>query len=232
MKPFAKILCVSTAALLACLNSAKAQLVTYETISAYDGSSITGFGTLVSNSTRGETFTNIEAISSLTYNFFKAGTNSTSASFSAVFSEWNAGNSTWSTLQNFGSFTVPASTSWGSLTNTNGTFATFAQTFSFGSLLITDPTKTYALLLTNTTGTNTNFGIGTVFDSFTYGSTAVIDGGNDYTFSQIVVVPGGNTVPVPEPATIASLFAATFVVGLVSFRVRQRRQGGSFVAVA
>lgn len=221
MKTLHKLLLLAAASCGALVSSSRAQLVTYETVSSYNGSGLAGFG---SGTARFETFTNIEAISSLTYNFFKSGVSSTTSTFNATFSEWTGAS--WSTVQNFGSFVVPDSSSWSSLTNGNGTFATHAQTFNFGTLLVTDPLKTYGLILTNT-GAATNFGIGVVSNAFAYGSTGIFETNDDYTFSQIVVVPGGNFVPVtpvPEPATVASMLGATLVAGLVGLRVRQRRQ--------
>jgi NADPH:quinone reductase-like Zn-dependent oxidoreductase len=50
------------------------------------------------------------------------------------------------------------------------------------------------------------------------------NGTGDYGFSQIVVVPAGNVVPVPEPRTAAAILCALFVAALVGRQLILRRQ--------
>lgn len=235
MKALLKILPVCAAISLAFVGTAKAQLVTYETQSAYAGSSYT-FG---SNGTLGETFSNVSAVASLTYNFFASTSGSTSATnIHAVFGQWSGGALVGGTTVDFGTIVVPASSSgWSTLTNDNGTFNTYAYTFDLTSLAstyaglinqdygyLTSASNTYALMLTNTSGVNTNLALGlTNGDPFAYGATNL--GFLDYAFAQIVVAPGNQTlVPVPETGTVASIIGGVFILGLFGLRMRQRRR--------
>lgn len=219
---------------------AHAQLVTYQTVSDYSGSSQYS---LPAGKKAGQTFSNILAISSLTYNFFNSGSSS-ATSLTATFAKWNGTGgftgftqaSRYTTIQDFGTFTVPAFTGvnqngWTSLTNTHGTYNTFQQTFNFGSLYLTDPDSIYALLLSNESASTTSIGIGFSADSFEFGDAAVGLGSltQDYTFAQIVVIPndGEHSIPitpVPETSTVVLLSCAALVGLLVAVRLRQRRQ--------
>lgn len=243
MKTHTKIL-VLAATCFAFLSISRAQIVTYQTVSNYSGTSNYSIASdptpLQQSNTAGQTFTNLYGISSLTYNFFGApGVNTT---LTAVFAKWNSGDqadpTNYSVVHNFGTFTVNQYTGvnqngWSQITNGNGTFNTFAQQFSFSNLaedvnvlttwFETSPTATYALLLTNTTGSTTPFGLGFAANSFSYGAARVgVDSGSqDYTFSQIAVV---TTNPVPESSTVAAILGCLLVAALVVFRIRQQRQ--------
>jgi len=222
-----------------------AQVQTYQTVSNYAGTSNFSVPSdpiaYQSDNTAGETFTNLYGISSLTYNFF--GSPAANTTLSAEFAVWNGSGDNFDpanyvVVHDFGTFTVnqfvaPNANGWTTLTNGHGSFNTFAQQFDFSNLaedsnpltsyFETSPSATYALLVTNTTGTTTNFGIGFSGNSFSFG-TALIGVGSvtqDYTFSQIAVV---TTDPVPESSTIASVLALVLVAGLVIFRLRQRKQ--------
>ncbi|HWA85149.1 MAG TPA: hypothetical protein VG710_02910 [Opitutus sp.] len=245
MKALAKFLPALAATCFAFSSYSRAQLVTYETVSQYAGTSnysLSSNPTAYSlSNTAGETFTGIVGIQSLTYAFF--GSPGADTTLSAKFAAWNGNTSAggslnplnYVTVQDFGTFTVNQFTGvdqngWTHITNTNGTFNSFEQTFDFGTELSLNATSTYAMLITNQTGSTTNFGIGYAFDSFDSGSAGIGLGSpiQDYTFSQIVVEPAP---PVPESSTVASILAALFVAGIVTYRIRQRRQQLAPVAV-
>ena len=219
----------------------RAQLQTYDTRPYYAGSAIT----FNANGTLGQTFTNVSAVKSMTYDFFAGtGGNNTPTTLSAVFGQWNGSSFVNGSTVSFGTINVPAQggSGWTStLTNgTNGnTYANFAYTFDLSTLssglidstygYLTNPNNTYALMLTNTTVDNNNSSIATGLalgltnaDVFAYGATNL--GFNDWTFAQIVVAPGNQQLtPIPEPSTVAAIAGAVFVAGLVVLRLRQRQ---------
>jgi hypothetical protein len=211
-----------------------AQLQTYDTRPPYAGSAIT-FG---ATSTMGETFTNVSAVKSMTYNFFNgSGGNSADTSLSAVFGQWNGSSFVNGTTVSFGTISVPASNSgqWSAtLANNGGSFPNFAYTFDLTSLTsnlidstygyLTNPNSTYALMLTNLTGSVTGLALGlTNGDAFAYGTSSL--GVNDWTFAQIVVAPGSQQLsPIPESSTVAGIVGAIFIAGLVVLRLRQRNE--------
>lgn len=237
MKRTARLLTFFAATSLALVSSARAQLVTYETQTGYSGSALTfsSFGGVV-----GQTFTNVSAVASMTYNFFAGSGNgnvSNATSLSAVFGEWNGSSFVGGTSVSFGTISVPASTdnSWtNNLSITNGAYRNFSYAFDLTTLsgplinatygYLTDSSKTYALILTDQTG-STNLALGGNFSgAFAYGAAYPLGGATDMVFSQIVVAPGNQPlVPVPEASTVASLATAALVAGLVIFRQRQRR---------
>lgn len=220
-------------AAIAC-TSARAQLQTYDTRPFYAGSAIT----FNANGTLGETFTNVSAVKSMTYDFFAGtGGNSVDTQVTAIFGQWNGSSFINGTTVSFGTITIPAATSgqWApTLTNgpASNTYANFAYTFDLTTLssslinstygYLTDPTNTYALMLTNTAGA-TGLALGlTNTDAFAFGATNL--GFNDWTFAQIVVAPGSqNLTSTPEPATVAALCGLALVGGLVLLRMRQRQ---------
>jgi len=230
MSTFSRFLPLVAATFFAFVGSASAQLQTYQTQTAYQGSVFT-----FSGSTLGETFANVSAVKSMTYNFFAgSGGSTTATNLTATFGEWSGGSFVGGTTVSFGTITIPASTSgWTTLTNGAGTFSTFAYTFDLTTLsslsidstfgYLTDSSKTYALMLTDSTG-GTNLGLGlTNVDAFAYGATNY--GFNDWVFAQIVVAPGNQQlVPVPESSTVASVVVGAMVLGLVGFRMNQRRR--------
>lgn len=214
--------------------SLRAQLQTYDTRPSYTGSVFT-FG---SGSSLGETFSNVSAVKSMTYNFFAGASNNTvDTTLTAVFGQWNGSSLVGGTTVSFGTITIPAATSgqWSAtLANNGGSYANFSYSFDLTTLTsglinstygyLTNPNNTYALMLTNTSGSATGLGLGlTNTDAFSYGATNL--GFNDWSFAQIVVAPGNQSlVPVPESSTIAAIIGAVFVAGLVVFRLRQRRE--------
>lgn len=240
MKHTAKLLSFFSAICFAFVSSSSAQLQTYETQTLYTGSTITfnAGGAPLGGDTLGQTFSNVSAVASMTYNFFTA-SSTAGDNLTAVFGQWNAGTESFigGTTVSFGTINIPASNTW---TETLGANATFEYEFdllslseTFPSLIdatygyLTSSSSTYALMLTNTGGP-TNLALGqTNTNAFAYGQ-AYLGGGEysrDWTFSQIVVAPGNqNIVPIPESSTVAALLGTAFVAGLVGFRVRQRRQ--------
>jgi hypothetical protein len=230
MNPFVKAGLLFAASALALSGVARAQLQTFETQSAYQGSTFTFFG-----GTLGQTFSNVSAVKSMTYNFFSGSGGTTSATnLQAVFGEWSGSAFVGGTTVSFGTINVPSSSSgWSTITNGFGTFNTYAYDFdltSIGSPLVhsffgylTDSSKTYALMLTDLTGGANGLALGlTNSNAFAYGATNL--GFNDWTFAQIVVAPGNQElVPVPESSTVAAIGSAVLVAGLVGFRLRQRR---------
>lgn len=241
MKTLTRILTLS-ATFVALIGSARAQLATYEqqyeTQTGYFGSSLT-FSTF--GGSMAQTFSNVSAVSSMTYNFFN-GTSSgptSAATLTATFGEWNGSGFVTGTTVDFGTISIPASNSglWSSsLSITGGSYANYSVTLDLTSLTsnlinstygyLTSSTKTYALLLTDSTAATDNLALGGNFsNNFTYGAAYPIGGSADWVFSQIVVVPDTiQLVPTPEAGTVASIAAAVLVAGLTSFRLRQRRQ--------
>jgi len=130
------------------------------------------------------------------------------------------------------------------LSITHQTFSNYSYTFDFTSIsdslinatygYLTDSTKSYALMLTNTTGSSTNLGLGlNDSDTFAYGYKGTVGSGEDWVFSQIVVAPGNqDLVPVPESSTVASLVVGAMVFGLVGYRMNQRRRAAVTPVVA
>lgn len=223
-----------------------AQIITYSTDTQhnYGGSVATISPDL--GSSAGEKFTNISAMTSMTYNFFAGSANgnvSALTNLTATFGEWNGSGFVSGTTVDFDPFTVQASTdaSWSeTLSITGAAFRNFSYTFDFTTLdsnlvdglygYVTNPAKTYALILTNTSGA-TNLALGVNYsDPFAYGG-AFGTTGPDFVFSQISVVPGTQTIT-PEPGTVAGILGCLFVAGLVGFRLYQQRQTGLAPVVA
>lgn len=243
MKAITKYLSIFAATSIAFVGSAFAQLVTYETQSTYQGSVFT----FSASSSQGQTFTNVSAVASMTYNIFAgSGYSGASGSFSAVFGEWTGSAFVGGTTVDFGTINVPAvGPGWTTLTNSFSTYNTYEVTFdlttlssTYSSLIhetygyLTSASNTYALMLTDLTGTNTGLGLGlTNTNSFAYGATSF--GFNDWTFDQIVVAPGSQVlVPVPEAGTVASIIGGVFVAGLMGLRLRQKRRQATLAAAA
>lgn len=236
MKPLTKIIFVA-AILFALLSPARAQVQTYNTQPFYSGSTTT----FSAGVTLGQTFTNVLAVHSMTYNFFLGTGGATSAvNLTAVFGQWDSASASFigGTTVDFGTIPIPASEDW---TETlNGVYPTFEYNFDltnpdllveYPSLLDsvlgyeTSASSVYALMLTNE-GAATNLALGQSNspNAFTFGQAYQGGGPGDYfrdwTFSQINVVPA----PVPEASTVAALLGAAFIAGLVGLRLRQRRQ--------
>lgn len=239
MKTPAKFLSLFAATCFAFASYVHGQLVTYQTIqpdvgpplvTGYSGSVDTFNGT--TRSTQGEVFSNVLQIDSMTYNLFTTGSPSASL-LSAEFGEWDTGTGAFvgSTLT-WNSILVPDVGSWGTVNVGGHNYTTYELDFDItgtnGGAYFTNPNLTYALLISQVTPGNLNYGIGKsdLQSDFAYGY-GIFDGlggvssiGTDFVFSQIVVEP--NPV-IPEASTVASILAALFVAGLVGLRLRQRR---------
>lgn len=236
------------AASAAFVSSATAQVITvqnFQSQSGYGGSTTT----FNDSATKTQVFTDVLAVTSLTYNFFAGsggGGATTGTTLAATFGEWN-GSSIVNALD-LGQFTIGASNTAG-WTNTlsyvneanqtvvTGNYLNASHTFDFtdGDLnldptygFLSDPTKSYALTLSWISG-DKNLALGAnVNSSFTNGYQTPFNpallgasfNGYDYVFSQISVAP--NPV-IPEASTVASILSACFVAGLVGYRLRQRQ---------
>jgi hypothetical protein len=249
MKLAARSFAVFAATLVAFIAPLRAQLVTYQTVQPEAGPpAVSGYSGSVSSfnggsrASQGEIFTNVLAIDSMTYNLFTTGS-PVASTLQATFGEWNTtSNSFAGTTLNLGQKAVQSIGGWSQITIATDTISTFTLSFDIsaanGGLYLADPAKSYALLLTQVTAGQLNYGIGRTDGEtdFAYGTGAYVGStnvystpGQDYTFAQIVVVPndGNHTVPitpVPEASTVASAAALAMVGALVGFRVRQRRQ--------
>ncbi len=225
--------------------TSSAQLVTYETLSTWNGS----VQTLNANAAYVQTFSNVTEIQSMTFRF-TASSSSTLSSVNAYFAEWDSSTNAvvgaqLMTLGSGGVVSVPASGDWTTtFVDSNGTSHTGFD-YQFNLNYTTDPLKTYALILN--TSTATGVGIASVIPSttFAYGSAATIFGGvtdynslatagatngayslsyQDWGFSQIVVAP--YVSPIPESRTAAALFSVMFV-GMLACRRRYQPRDSS-----
>jgi hypothetical protein len=240
MTSLRQFLFLIVASSLAFLGTARAQLVTYETISTWDGSVSTFQKSISTASTRAEIFTKVLAISSITYTLFPSSNQAAQGTLTAKFGEWNSTSKALvpGTITDFGSFTIPAYNLWtGSVRiydpvdpidlSLYSDYSYYNLVFSFPTLHLTDPTKSYAMVLKNTTSSTSSYALGVnALDPFSFGQS--FNGANtydeDYTFSQIVVVPLGNIVPVPEASTTAAFAACGLVGALVALRRRQKQK--------
>lgn len=234
--------------MLALAGVAKAQLLTYETVQPWEGSAISFSGS-GSGATRGQLFTSVSAVKSLTFLFF---TNSTAAttSLQAAFGEWNTATNTFvaGSSVSFGTIVIPPSSSWAELNtlldgidpDLNNAYAdgnptnAYAHTFDLSAITstlvhatygyLTNSSKTYALMLTNVSGTNTGLALGlTNEDEFAFGYARGFTA-QDWAFAQITVAPGNQQlVPIPESSTAAMAGSVMLVAFLVNSRMRQRR---------
>jgi len=231
-----KALATLAAILIASVSPVHSQIVTASTLPDWSGSLIT----FSAGQKMGQTFTGVIAVQSMTYTFLTAAaSNSAAGQLTATFGEWNGGSFV-GTPTSVSTITVPASATWESSLTVNSTnYKTFDAPIDLSFTLHANlnPTLTYALMLTSET--NTGFGLGIISngsDEFTYGYGFPWGNqftGADWTFTQIGVVPEGNELPtIPESSTVAALLGAALVGGLVTFRLRQRRQQLAPVATA
>ncbi len=181
MKP-SRFVSLFAATCFAFVLSAEAQIVTYQTQTGYGGSTTT----FLDSASKTQVFTNVSAVTSLTYNFFagSANSNSTQSStlLSAKFGEWNGtGGFVADTVVDFGVIAIPP-TSDPAWTNTlgyidpvsqqpvnNGTYRNTSVTFDFTSVIsglvhsefgyLTNAAKTYGFMLTYVSG-DTNLALG------------------------------------------------------------------------
>jgi hypothetical protein len=241
MRTFLRPIPVLALALFGLLATAHAQLQTFDTRPNYAGSVIT-FG---DNDTLGQTFSNVSAVKSMTYNFFAGSGGVTgSTTVTAVFGQWNGSSFVNGTTVSFNSIVIPPNGGGWSPSLTNGpggnTYSNYSFTFDLASLssglidstygYLTNPNNTYAMMLSNS-GLATGLALGlTNNNAFVYGAADGF-GTKDWTFAQLVVAPGSQSLTsTPEPRTWAAIIGAIFVAGMVFVRSRQRQQL-AFVAV-
>ena len=236
MNPARKLLIFAGATIAFALPVLSQVVTNVETITPWSGNTQTFLG----NQTMGQTFTNVSAVTSMTYAFFTAGS-SPAGSLAATFGEWTGSGFVADTIVDFGVINIPASSSWDpadTLTRgateykfTTATFDLTQRIADYPTLIhetygyLTDPSSTYALMLTNQSNETTGFALGWVFPDSTFPYGTGIPGFADYAFSQISVYAGDqDLVPVPEASTVAAMIGAAFIAGLVGLRIRQRRQ--------
>ncbi len=208
------------------VGTASAQFVTHTTLPTWTGSTTT----LDAGSVYGQTLSDILAVQQMTYRFVTSSTTPISATtINASFVEWNNAGAATATLVDFGSVVIPASSdpSWGTTSVGSTTFHTYDYTFSV-DLLNLSAASTYALIFSPTASTSLAFGLNNFGAASNFASGhAIISGWDqlpqDWAFQNVVYVPQGNFVPVPETSTVAVVFAAVLVAGLVFMRTRQRR---------
>ncbi len=233
MKFPARLLFALAATCLAFATSASAQLQTFNTYAGFSGSTIT-FGT---NGSLYQTFSNVSAVQTMTFNFFTTSSN-TGTTFTATFGQWNGSSFVGGTTISLPGFTTTDSTTWGTQTIGSFTGKTYQVALDLSSVssLLTNPTygyttnsaNTYAMLLTDTSGGGASIGLGlNTTDPINTGSFGfsggTVFGTSDWVFSSLSVVPG-NVALVPESSTVAGIAGAVLVAGLVVLRLRQRRQ--------
>jgi hypothetical protein len=238
MKTHAKYLLLA-ATCFAFAGIARAQYVTIsDDTGSWSGSTITFNAAGANYSTQGEEITNAIAIQSVTYTFLSTSINGLGASLSAALVQLGGGGS-YSTIASLGTINIPNVNTWtGTLTYGQTTAYTYqgSLNLSFTDTSNLNPSNTYAVLLTNTGNTGTSFGLGyinlpltgpgtsdLVGAGYNYGTGIYAAPGSNWTFSDVTFVPGGNTIPSPEPATLAAWAGVILVAGLVFFRLRQRQ---------
>lgn len=227
---------LALAALVALPFVSRAQ-VTYDNLGGISGN------VSLLNSSAIQTFTGLSSISTLTWTVTNAtGNAGSSTNFQAYIAQWTNPTSASSTLQTFGSV---ASVTGIALNGTSD------LVFTPGSPLALNPALTYALILSDTTGstvfaatTGSNPG-GTFFGSGGAGSfgQSVFSAGGLVPFESSLSGTGtgfaGSTAinssnayamsvtgitPVPEPKTAAAGIAALFIAALVGRRMMLRRK--------
>lgn len=254
MKTSTKLLCLVAATSLAFGSVARAQIVTsFQSQSGYTGNTDT-FASSNSKEQVFTGVSAVTQMTFNFFAGSANGYTTSETILNAVFGEWNDATASFvsGTTVSFNDLHIAGtnnSSVWSptlsyvdsnNQTHVTGSYANASLTLDFTSLTsnlinetygyLTDASKTYAVMLTYVDG-DTNLALGqNTSGSFTYGY-AYTSGvysqylPNDYVFSSISVVPGSyQLVPTPEPATIASIAAAVLVAGLVSLRLRQRRQ--------
>jgi hypothetical protein len=170
---------------LAFATGVHAQIVTFNTIVANNGSANINF-TTGNNVALSQTFTNVAELNNLTYEFVENGVDSVDQTIQAYLVQWNTSNNsvmsniTLETTPNSAASdvttalsTTPLSTfvvppvsgdsygTWSSLTYSGGgTYPAFTQTLNINQIL--DPSLTYAVVLIDTTNANGSLGLPSV----------------------------------------------------------------------
>jgi hypothetical protein len=254
MKSPAKLLFAFAATCLAFVSSSRAQVLTNtDTYAGYNSSAIT-FGSF--GGSLYQTFSNVSAVQSMTFNFFTTSSPAAASTFTATFGQWNGSSFVGGTTVSFGTINVPTTTDntpilgpsaaqvnasgWtnnGPIGNFNG--FSVQRMFDFTSLIdplvsptygyTTSSSNTYAMMITQTSGPNT-LALGANFTNPLQTSGVGFDGTTnlgttDWVFSQMAVYAGNqNLTAVPESSTVAAIAGVVLVAGLVTMRMRQRRQ--------
>lgn len=175
MKTTAKFLSLLSAAVVAFVTPLSAQIETFQSQTGYAGNT----ETFASLQQKTQVFTDVIAITSLTYNFFAGsggGGATTGTVLSAAFGEWNGTSIDTLSLIDLGTFAIGASgtgvspgAGWTNVLSyqdefnesvTTGAFLNASYTFDFTQVLgmspdygfFTDPSKTYALTLSYVSG--------------------------------------------------------------------------------
>jgi hypothetical protein len=240
--------------------SARAQIETYDTVTSYGNTGSlgqpSGVYSIAGGTAFGQTFTNVLEMDDLTFQFVSASngtsTSGSSTSLTAYLVGWNTStNTVISGAPLFTqSFTIPPTndTGEGGFTavspddsNAGNSYGAFALNLTVDTIL--NPSDTYAMMLIDTTGSNTDLGIETVWNDYPFtsgellapfqvpslGSLTILSpleiGGTALGFSQISVVPEGNVIPSPEPRTAAVALCGLFVTILVGRRLYLYRKG-------
>ena len=212
---------------------------------------VTGSLALTNPDTAIQTFSGFSNLSSVSWTLTDT-VFGTPGTFNAYVAQWDVANSSivGGTLASFGALNVPFNPGAGQTAN---------LTFN-GSWTAIDPSQTYALLLSITSGPFDSFvaNVGTspggadaaffgtgaagyaATSSFTSGTFAsdlatpgsgnFFDPGSAYTMS--VTGTLATLAPVPEPKTAAAGIAALFVAALIGHRTWQRRKLASIPVVA
>jgi hypothetical protein len=239
MKIYSKYLGLFAATCLAFVGVARAQFVTIsDDTNNWSGSVIAFNGTGQNDQAEGEGITGVTALEAVTYTFMSTSAGSaTGGSLAATLVQWNGSN--YTLVQSLGTVSIPAPDTWsGSLTANSITAVTYQQSFdlSFTNTTPLIAADTYVVLLTNTGAGSLSFGLGLdtlgasgpgtqylAGGSEQKGNGLATGAGGDWTFSDVTLLPSGNTIPTPEPATVAAIMGAILVAGLVLFRLRQRQ---------
>lgn len=231
-------LLLSAALALGSAASASAQVITtLETVTAWNGTSNLNFqvGQPISQTMKLPVAT--PAIYSMSWRFFASGSNPVNSvsTLDAYFAEWNTSTNspTGAPLWSSTGLEIPA-------------FGSGIYDLVLTPNLLTNPTKTYAMILLGTAlSANLQVAIADTANNFTYGRaarlvedpaysyadlTAVSSNipGGDWVFSQIVIADQVLT-PIPETGTVAVAFAGIVVAGL---GLRRRRHAESRAAFA
>ncbi len=240
MKTPARLLLALAATCVGLARPVCAQVITNtDTYAGYSSSAITfsSFG-----NTLYQTFGNVSAVHSMTFNFFATSTPSAASEFTATIGQWNGSALIGATSVSLGNFTVPATGDWSTATIGSFSGLTYQKSFDLTSILdplvhptfgyLTNSANTYAMVISQTSGPNT-IALGANFTNPLQTSLTGFDGATnlgttDWVFSQMSVYAGSQTlVPIPESSTVAAIAGAVLVAGLVIVRTRQRRQAAS-----
>lgn len=227
-------LLVLTITLAALTSAGRAQVLTADTLSSTAAASQFYVS---SGSAMTQTFSDISSIESLTFRMLADTSNTFGVStVDYYFSEWDSDSSlATGTAIAEGTANVDASSAWLAVTYGSTSYNYSDVSLDLSSVATgLDPAKTYAISFFNASG-GSSYGLGRLDTSEYLGggiffATGVTSGADLKIQSEINDSPQGllfsaeSLSPVPESGTTAVLFAGMFVMGLVGWRLRQRRQ--------